>query len=677
MADYTREELMRALRSADAAGDTKAATAIARRLDAMRRPDFSNVQTTVRSRAKPKTAAQLTGVSDRALAPTAGMSPLARGIAGLGKSFSGTGRGIKQLGTQAGMVGLGLQAGLMNRLGLDGNELVRRYGLPMQDSLRAQEAEEADRRQVDAPLMATPAGMAGNVAGYAGQFLGPGAALRGTSIGRMLLPTTVRGNIALGAGTGFLQPATSDADRALNTGLGAGAGGLGAGIPAVAGAGVRRLRGPKASRPEKRAGRLIQEALQGRPMRVSGSAVPGVNLTLGDATLDPGIMALERQARRADAGTFTEIDLANNAARVGILQRLAGDDLAMDAAEQARAAKTRQARNTAFSEASRAESQAAQARQAAEAAQAEAARFRMFGLEPPEAPPLPQSGKTELSAQLSTLADRTAGRPTVQNTIKAVMSAIGDAPDTVAGLYNARQYITDLLEGKAGSDMQAARAATRELMQAKDMIDSEIQRRAPSWGQYLTTFQNESRPINKMQIGRELMDRATTPGVPTRPDASADAILSPAKFMQLTRNNRRLNALAAKATGFKKADIQKILSPDELSEIQGIYDDMRRITARQANRAQPGSPTFEAFDIAGDVARRGIGSAIGRAIPTGGIVEAIQKGLDLQTRQKLAFLIANPEAAQRVLSALEPAKREALEQALIAIGGQSTIATTN
>src|SRR5688572_27445849 len=47
MADYTEQQLIGALRKADAAGDVAAARAIARRIQGMRqqgRPDFSNVQ---------------------------------------------------------------------------------------------------------------------------------------------------------------------------------------------------------------------------------------------------------------------------------------------------------------------------------------------------------------------------------------------------------------------------------------------------------------------------------------------------------------------------------------------------------------------------------------------------------------------------------------------------------
>lgn len=84
MADYSRDQLMQALRSADAAGDTAAAQAIARRLDAMKKgPDFSNVSA--------KTTTTETGKTDT----------------GIGRLISGR---------KEGGIGRGLKLGLRNTL---------------------------------------------------------------------------------------------------------------------------------------------------------------------------------------------------------------------------------------------------------------------------------------------------------------------------------------------------------------------------------------------------------------------------------------------------------------------------------------------------------------------------------------------------------------------------------
>jgi hypothetical protein len=95
--------------------------------------------------------------------------------------------------------------------------------------------EVAERRRLDAPLMDTGAGMAGNVAGQIGMALAPGGAVAGA--GRltgsaalagagasMMAPATIRGAATLGGAFGAAQPAADMGERGLNALLGAGGG---------------------------------------------------------------------------------------------------------------------------------------------------------------------------------------------------------------------------------------------------------------------------------------------------------------------------------------------------------------------------------------------------------------------------------------------------------------------
>ena len=86
------------------------------------------------------------------------------------------------------------------------------------------------------------------------------------------------------------------------------------------------------------------------------------------------------------------------------------------------------------------------------------------------------------------------------------------------------------------------------------------------------------------------------------------------------------------------------------------------------------SATFEAGQLAGQVAKRGLLGTLGRGAPfVGDAITAYQQGMDQQLKQKLLYLYANPAEAQRVLSALKGRERSALESALIAIGGRTGV----
>lgn len=153
-------------------------------------------------------------------------------MAGVGKGFVDTGRGLQQLAAMLPFVS---------------------------DDTRARiqaDVDEAKRR--DAELMGTKAGVAGtiagNVAATAPLFLVPGA-VAGTAAnvgktaaaagnvaraaqaakigraavvaGRVLNPTSLKGAAAIGAGMGVIQPVASDESRGLNAGMGAAGGVVG------------------------------------------------------------------------------------------------------------------------------------------------------------------------------------------------------------------------------------------------------------------------------------------------------------------------------------------------------------------------------------------------------------------------------------------------------------------
>lgn len=133
--------------------------------------------------------------------PTENMSGVQKFASGMGKAISDTGRGIGNL------------------IGLVPDE------------------EIAAARELDAPLMSTGAGLAGNIAGHIGQVLAPGGLLasggkalnsaRMANIGReMMAPTTFKSGAALGAGYNYLQPGTQQ-ERIASAGLGGIAGGAG------------------------------------------------------------------------------------------------------------------------------------------------------------------------------------------------------------------------------------------------------------------------------------------------------------------------------------------------------------------------------------------------------------------------------------------------------------------
>lgn len=649
---------------------------------------------------------------------TDNMSGLDQFRAGIGKSLVDTAYGVGQqvatMGLTPARLGLGLASTVMPEQAAQAEQIISTPERFFQE-------KAAERRAIDADLMDTGAGIGGNVVGTAAQLIGPGAALKGTAAARALLPTTIRGNIAQGAALGALQPSTSAGDQAINTSLGGLFGGLGAGLVKAAGGTINGLRNLLSrsglTNAERRAGEIIlRESTNPSGLNFEESAVPGVQRTLGESTQDPGLMALENTIRARKRGAFDPLDMSNNAARVQQLQQIAGTDADMAAAIEARDIATGSMRDKAFTEGAdysrlsgimndlergrlmmQAEDVAAlnaAARQAeadrlsamaseVSAMNAENAPLRAVGGGAPEfpvmssaeiakrvdaTPEFPVMTQKEidkaaesvsrtnldpLKRRLRGISSSNAGNPAVQSALNHVDSALGGAGNSVNGLYNVRKYIDALMTGKAGNDTTSAKAATSQLMAMKNAIDDELKLRAPSFSEYLDAFKSASKPINRMEVGREVID--TAGGV--IPDLLGNPTLTPAGVMKATTD---LDAISAKATGFKKSKASDILTPDDIASIKAIQDDM----IRQAARLKPavaGSPTFERQAIGERLVKQ---SVLGKSPVVGKIFEHYEKVADDILNEKLAFLIANPKHARRVIDALPKNDQKPVRQML-------------
>lgn len=579
--------------------------------------------------------------------PTDDMRWLDRFRAGIGKSLVDTYQGLKQAAGDAGSSPLlALQQATIGALRGDSFLESGLVGLSQLGAERKRlRDEEASRREIDRPLLDTGAGLSGNVLGTLAQILGPGVAARGTAAANALLPSTVRGNALQGLTIGALQPVASENERvgnALLGGVGGGAGAIAAkGAGAALNTGRNLLARTGLNATDRQAGNVLaREATNPNSLTITQSAVPGVQRTLGEASGDSGLMALENTMRAQSRGAFEPIDIRNNAARVQQLQNIAGTDADMAAAEAARSAASEGLRERAFAEGAETLARNQQA----------------------DALMLPAStGISQLRQGIQAIARSGAGNPNVQNATNAVSRALNQTGDSVGGLYNVRKYIGDLLNGRAAGDDASARAASRELIQIRDLLDENLAARAPSFPEYLDAYRTASKPINRMEVGREILSRSSS----TAQDQLGNPILTPAGVARATND---LDAIAAKATDFKKAKASDILTAQDLSSLRAIQDDMQRIAQRNRSAAA-GSQTAERLSVGERAAVRGVA---GRLPWVGPLFEHFEQQANQRLSERLAYLMANPSEAQRVLAALPKEDagvvRKSLNQLALAAG---------
>lgn len=626
----TLEELENGLRKAHAAGNAEHAQAFA-----------SEIRRVRSQSAPPESTPKQPSAPDKGRKTYDGIGDMYKSyISGVGKSMVDTGRGLRQYGVD-------IAADPSNALGPLGRPILRKYlgqhidamadrspalrGVRQYaDQLRT---DEAERRELHPGMAEDPAFAFGDLAGTLGQIFTPGAALRGTTASKAFLPTSIRGNALQGGALGTVQPVASEGERDLNQGVGVVAGGGGSSLAKLASAGARGVRTGLAalvgqqtlSGAERKAGQIIAQEADGIRglLAPQPSAVPGVQRTLAEETLNPGVARLERQVR-GQTNVFQPIDTANNAARVRAIEGFAGDQASLSAAEKARTLASKPLLGQAYTD---------------RGVDVDAVR-------------------SELSAQVKA----NATRPSVQSALLDVQGALANAGDDVYSLYGVRKYIGDLLSGKAGADKSYARAASKELKSIQEVLDDKLAQKSPSFAQYLDAYRSGSKPINRMQTGQQLL--APDSGGAVLDPQTGMQVLTPASFSRKARN---LDSVAAKATGFKKARADQILEPSDLATIRAIQDDLERQSFRATAGSGGNSMTQERQALQGRMGRR-----LASKVPVvGGFVEALDQLGNQRVNDRLAYLIANPAEARRVLSALNQQDRAVLSRALVQLGGRT------
>lgn len=565
----------------------------------------------------------------------------------------------------------------------------RRVADPLVSESQRIRQDVAQRRREEEGFSNSLSGGAGRVVGNIAQFVGPGALSRGTVAAGALMPTTITGNALQGAAIGAVQPVVSEGERGGNIALGGILGGVvPAGIKLASGVGSAASN--LASRTgvtntDRRAAEIIRrEAANPDAVVFQDSMVPGVQRTVGESTQDQGLMALEDRVRSSNRAMFGDLDIRNNAARVAQLQRIAGSDSDMAAAIAARddVVDTSLSRALGEGESSevarlaRADADSKVANDAVAAANAENARLsglNLTGRVP--VPELPASSgvSDELSAlrsSINLMKKEHASRPSVQLAINDVSRSLRRADDSVSSLYGARKYINDLLDGKAGGEKSYAKAATRELMQIRGQLDDLISSRAPSFPEYLDAYKAASKPINRMDVGREIIDRSSG----AVPDILGNRTITPAAFSRVTND---LDYLAQQATGFKKAKASDIMISEDISMLGAIQDDMTKQAARLKSAAG-NSSTDERKTVGARLAERSLGS---RLPFVGSYFEHFEQMATERLTERLAYLMANPSEAKRVLSALPKKEasvvRNAMAQLSMAAGRTSPATLDN
>jgi len=439
--------------------------------------------------------------------PTEGMSIFEKMAAGAGKAVYDIGRGAGQM--------LGLVS----------------------------DKDVAKARELDAPLMATKSGVAGNILG---NIL--------TSVPAMMIPggQGAAGAALTGAGMAALQPTTADESRLKNMALG---GAMGAALPAA----VSGLKAAKAALYDPLAGqeRIIGGALNraagsdaatlAQALRGKSAATPGVRLSAGQVGGSEGLSALEDAITSAlPSGELARAGRSNRAALADALRGVAKTPEDMAAAMSARESASGNLYN-------QARAQGVDMASLAPEAQANIASFQ-------------QRIPEDILSRAKELA-KINGTPM-------------DNESSIQGMH----WVKKAIDSKIG---QAVSSGDKEMARAYQGLQNDLVQGmgeiSPLYDAARTTHAQMSQPINQMQVGQSLAQKL----IP----ATAGDIPESLNYASLAKAMQNPDRLAQQATGFSGAKMANVLSPEQMATVQGVTSDASQIAEALKRGMGTGSPT--------------------------------------------------------------------------------------
>lgn len=626
------DDLYTALKNADAAGDTAGAQKLAAYIKAIPSPDAGAAALRA---SNPGEYDPSSSQYQEKYGPTSVMSGTEKFVAGYGSAIPNMVRGIGQ------------------RLGL------------------VSQADADEAKRLDAPLMNTGAGLAGNVVGNIAAAI-PAVAIPGAG--------SVTGAAAIGAGLGAIQPtATGDSSKVLgfnvrspvvaNALTGAGLGGasvVGGRALGAAWQGGKALVEPFTDAGRTRiAGRMIQRFADDPNSIATATNSPtitGALPTLAEQTGDAGLARLQDSLRSVDPQINNQIAARlsdNNAARVGKLQDLAGIDGARDFAVANRAGTAQPMYEDAF-------------------AVKPTMPNNSYGASATTLPPGAQSLTADQVSKMQSLL----GRPAIQDAMAAAQSnaanrganvAATEAPGSIEGMHQMKLAMDDAISKlQNGTSAQVNKAAGIKSAQ-KDLV-SLMESISPEYANARGVYRDMSQPINQMDIASNLLQR----GASKTTDLAGNPLLHRNALMSALSDEP---ALIQRATGRNLGgSLSDVMEPGQLNMLRAIANETDRAGAVATAGNGPGSATAQRM-ASQNILRQIIGptglpaswaeSALANTV-VGKPFNLLYGGVaEPRIQQALAQAVLNPDQARAALAAAQAPSFQLPQNALTRVANQA------
>lgn len=379
-------------------------------------------------------------------------------------------------------------------------------------------------------------------------------------------------------------------------------------------------------------------------MEDASEIVPGSLPTAAQAASDEGLLIAERGLAAANpkaASLLSRRASAQNTARNILLNEMAGDEAAIAAAQESRAAATAPLRESALKNAN------------IVGVSTQKILRQLRGVE--SQPGIRASDV--ISKSLSEVKDKIAALTNDDGFINA------------KDLYTIRKELGNVIKKNAQETQNWDRRLTAGLQdQVQGYIDDAIESAGgKGWKQYLATYAEKSKPINQMETLQALRDRVLNAGTDAN---TGERILSQAKFSNAVNNQS------------SAAELRKILTPEQFNSLKQISADLDRSALSATSGRGAGSNTTQNLSTA-----YVIGQALGGNAPQSPFLQNLMRPLawlnklnEQQIQELMVDAMLDPGLAKSLMARASPRVAESLGYELkkkaLAKGYGATIGAT-
>jgi hypothetical protein len=370
-------------------------------------------------------------------------------------------------------------------------------------------------------------------------------------------------------------------------------------------------------------------------LRGASELVPGSSPTAAQVAGSGGIAALERSASAANPEAYTQRAMEQASARMGALRGIAGDDAAMAAATTAR--------DTA-------------AKGLYDAADMGVAPidgvFRSLSMRPQFDAAIKRAQTLAKDGGLDDIFFRDKnGKP-------------------IALIGQGAHYIKKALDeaGEYGSSSYTGKTGAANANRTNDAFQQWLEKSIPEYAAAKTAFAQGSVPINRMEVGQALLNKAQ----PALADYGALSRETGATFAKALRDG---DAVAARATGYPGARMDKVMAPDQMATLESIAQDLGRKANAQDLGRGVGSDTFQKLSMSNIAQQSGMPRTVGGLLDLPGVSRATAwayRDTDQKMQALLADALLDPKKAAELMARADkkwlsdnPKIRRLLEQSAV------------